>query len=70
MEKVYIGVELYSKIDTLKIVKVDAVNWVTYYSDDQTNEKWIQEYLYPEVQGGGAPQLRLIDKFPWEDDEP
>ncbi len=58
--------ELYKKQETLKEVKVDSVNWVTYYLDEQTGEKWIEERLYPEMQAGGPPQLRLIDKFPWE----
>lgn len=57
---------LYKKLETLKQVKVDAVNWVTYYLDEETGEKWIEERLYAEMQAGGPPQLRLIDKFPWE----
>ena len=58
--------ELYKKLETLKEIKVDVVNWVTYYQDEETGEKWIEERLYPEMQAGGPPQLRLIDKFPWE----
>lgn len=60
------GVDFYVKRDTLKEVKVDKVNWNAYYIDERTNEKWIEEYLYPEMQAGGPPQLRLIEKFPWE----
>ena len=30
------------------------------------SEKWILEYPNSEYHGGGAPQLRLIQKFPWE----
>jgi len=59
--------ELYKKVATLHLVKIDAVNWVTYYLDEITGEKWIEEHLYPEMQAGGPPQLRLIEKFPWED---
>ena len=58
--------EIYEKQKTLKEVKIDAVNWVTYYLDELTGEKWIEERLFPEMQAGGPPQLRLIDKFPWE----
>ena len=60
------GSEFYTKKESLKKVKVDTVNWNVYYIDDKTNEKWIEEYLYPERQAGGPPQLRLMDKFPWE----
>jgi Immunity protein 27 len=60
------GQDFYKKRDTLKEVKVDSVNWVTYYIDEMTGEKWVEEYPYPEMQAGGPPQLRLIAKFPWE----
>lgn len=58
--------EVYKKEKSLKEIKIDPVKWVTYFIDDQNGEKWIEEHLYPEMQGGGPPQLRLIDKFPWE----
>jgi hypothetical protein len=58
--------ELYAKLETLKEVKVDPVNWVAYYLDETTNEKWLKEYPHSEYHGGGVPQLRLIEKFPWE----
>ena len=57
---------VYKKIATLNEVKTDVVNWVNYFLDENTGEKWIEERLYPEMQAGGPPQLRLIDKFPWE----
>jgi len=60
------GSDFYTKKESLKQVKVDNVNWNVYYIDEKTNEKWIEEYLYPEMQAGGPPQLRLIEKFPWE----
>lgn len=58
------GEEFYKKKETLKKLKVD--NWVIYYLDETTGEKWIEEYPFSEMQGGGPPQLRLIDKFPWD----
>jgi hypothetical protein len=58
--------ELYKKTKTLKEIKIDAVNWVTYYLDEQTGEKWIEEHIFSEMQAGGPPQLRLLVKFPWE----
>lgn len=68
MEKIITDLnELYAKEEKLTEVKVDAVNWITYYLDEQTGEKWIEERLYPEMHAGGPPQLRLIDKFPWEE---
>ena len=60
------GDDFYRKKNGLKELKIDSDNWVTYYMDEKSGEKWIEEYLYPERQGGGPPQLRLIDKFPWE----
>lgn len=58
--------ELYKKLEVLKEVKADPVNWLIYYLDEKTGEKWLKEYPHSEYHGGGAPQLRLIDKFPWE----
>lgn len=58
--------ELYKKLETFKEIKVDPINWVAYYIDESTAEKWIKEYPHSEYHGGGAPRLRLIDKFPWE----
>lgn len=67
MEKIINDInELYGKKETLKEIKVDAVNWVTFYIDENSGEKWIEEHIYPEMQAGGPPQLRLVDKFPWE----
>jgi len=58
--------EFYKKIKELQQIKIDSDNWVTYYLDNKTNEKWIEERIYSEMQAGGPPQLRLIGKFPWE----
>jgi immunity protein 27 of polymorphic toxin system len=60
------GEEFYRKIETLKEVKIDALNWVSYYVDESSGEKWAKEYPHSEYHGGGAPQLRSIEKFPWE----
>jgi len=67
MENIIIkGLDFYSKRKGLKEVQIDNVNWVSYYLDEISGEKWIEEYPYAEMQAGGPPQLRLIDKFPWE----
>ena len=55
--------ELYKKTKTLKEIKIDAVNWVTYYLDEQTGEKWIEEHIFSEMQAGGPPQLRCLFNF-------
>ena len=60
------GEILYKKIESLKEIKVDEINWVIYYLDEKNNEKWIEEYPYSYAQGGGPPQLRKLEKFPWE----
>ena len=60
------GDELIKKLKALKKLEIDKINWRIYYLDEQTNEKWIEERPFPEMQAGGPPQLRLIEKFPWE----
>jgi hypothetical protein len=57
--------ELYTKKVSLKKIKVDNINWVVYYLDEETKEKWVEEYPGAEYHGGGSPQLRRIEKFPW-----
>lgn len=66
MGKIIKGVELVLKETQLKKIKTDSVNWVVYYLDEINKEKWVKEYPESEYHGGGAPQLRLIDKYPWE----
>jgi len=66
MENIIKGIELESKEIQLKKVKTDSINWLVYYLDETTNEKWVKEYTHSEYHGGGFPQLRLIHKFPWE----
>ena len=63
------GAEFYTKKIALKKIKVDKANWVVYYVDETTGEKWIEEYPFSEMQGGGPPQLRLLKCFPWEENE-
>jgi hypothetical protein len=60
------GVLLEKKLKTLRRVSIDANNYCTYYIDDEAQEKWIKEHPHSEMHAGGPPQLRLIDKFPWE----
>ena len=38
---------------------------IKFYIDETNNEKWIEEYQFPEMLGGDFPQLRLLKKFPW-----
>ncbi len=54
------------KKESLIEIKIDVINWETYYLDEKTGEKWIEEYLFPEMQAGGLSQLRIIERFPWE----
>jgi len=65
-ETIIKGEGFYVKKASLKQIRIDSVNWMTYYIDEKTNEKWVEEYPYAEMQGGGPPQLRLIQIFPWE----
>jgi len=57
---------VFEKIKGMKEVKADPANWKMYYLDEQTGEKWIEERLYGDTNTGKPPQLRLLDKFPWE----
>jgi hypothetical protein len=58
--------EMDFKLNLLKEIKVDTVNWLTYYIDGDSLENWVKEYHHSEYHGGGAPQLKKLDKFPWE----
>lgn len=60
------GLEMDKKLITLEKIKIDNINWSVYYLDGITQEKWIKEFPFSEMQAGGPPQLRLIEKFPWE----
>lgn len=62
------GAILYDKIATLKKVKTDVINWEIFYLDEITGEKWVEEKPYSEMHAGGPSQLRLLEKFPWEDE--
>lgn len=54
------------KINSLKEVKVDSINWKIFYLDPLSGEKWIKEYPNSEMHGGGPSILRRIEKFQWE----
>ena len=60
------GKELYAKKKSLLKIRIDNFKWMVYYVDEGTNEKWVEEYPDSGMHGGGAPQLKLIEKFPWE----
>ena len=67
-DRIILGEELYKKKEALRKLRTDNINWVVYFIDDETGEKWIEEYPFSEMHGGGPPQLRMIEKFPWEKD--
>ncbi len=60
------GAPFYEKRKQLTKVRTDNVNWLVYYTDIKTGEKWVEEYPQAELHGGGPPQLLLLAKFPWE----
>ncbi len=66
IQMVLSGALLDNKIESLKQVKVDSTNWEVFYVDTLTNEKWVKQYPFSELHGGGSPILKLIEKFPWE----
>lgn len=55
------------KLENLKLVDTKGAEWLFYFIDEKKGEKWVKEYPHSAYHGGGEPQLRLIDKFPWED---
>jgi len=65
-DRILTGKEFYSKLKSLKQVSEANENWEIFHIDEVSGEKWIEEVLFPEMHGGGIPQLRLIEKFPWE----
>ena len=66
MENVILsGKEYIKKKKELTKIQTDASGWLIYYLD-RNLKKWIEEYPNSEFHGGGNPQLRLIDKFPWD----
>ncbi|UOK41625.1 MULTISPECIES: Imm27 family immunity protein [Flavobacterium] len=64
-EQILTAEKLLEKKKTLTKVKTDDSGWYTYYVDENS-QKWLEEYPNSECHGGGLPQLRLLDKFPWE----
>lgn len=59
------GKEYNEKKSTLTKVQSESSGWITYYVDSDS-KKWIEEYPQSENHGGGLPQLRQLEKFPWE----
>ena len=47
-------------------IGTDETGWLVYFVDRDSN-RWVEEYPNSEYHGGGNPQLRLIEKFPWEE---
>ena len=63
------GHAMNEKIKSLKQVYIDGANWQVFYIDELNEEKWVKEYPESEYHGGGTPQLKEIDFFPWEIDK-
>ena len=63
--KIFKGLELEKKLEDL-VEKGGDENWNIYYLDEKNQEKWVKEYPNSEYHGGGIPQLRKIEKFPWD----
>lgn len=62
------GTEFDKKLQYLRLIKKDNLNWEIYYIDDSTGEYWLKEYPQSYAHGGGYPQLRLIEKPSWIED--
>ena len=42
----------------LQKTSVNYERWEVEYRDPETGQRYIMDYLYPEMQGGGIPRLR------------
>jgi hypothetical protein len=69
MSKILVGKDFNEKIRSLKKVRADGSKWEVYYTDTATGEKWIEDYPSSEYHGGGPPRLRMVEKFPWEEEK-
>jgi len=51
-----------------KMIKLGAKNdtWEFFLIDPIDNSKWVKDYPQGELQGGGSPRLRKVDRFPEE----
>lgn len=58
-----VGKELHKKMSSLK--EVGGENWVIYYLEEN-GSKWCKYWPNAEYHGGGAPELKEIERFPWE----
>jgi len=65
-EQILTGEDFNQKKKSLKEIRTDESDWNIYFQDENF-KKWVQEYPNSENHGGGQPQLRLIKKFPWEE---
>ena len=45
----------------LQKTNVDYDRWEVEYRDPETGQRYVLDYLHPEMQGGGIPRLRLAD---------
>ena len=36
--------DFYAKRDSLKQVQIDGENWLIYYIDEKSDEKWVKKY--------------------------
>jgi hypothetical protein len=67
-ETILKGEDLIAKKEILKKIATDESGWNIYFVDKDSN-RWIQEYSGSEYHGGGQPQLKMIEKFPWEQNQ-
>jgi hypothetical protein len=44
----------------LEIVKRDRDSWTTEYVCSVCGTRWLKDFEYPEMQGGGFPRLRKL----------
>ncbi len=61
----YYGKDANEKAESLKKVKDDSKNWLIYYIDENTNDKYVKVFLESHLQGGGPPRLIKISDFPF-----
>ena len=61
------GKELNAKLKSLTEAGGDE-DWNIYYVDPE-GAKWCKSYPNSGYHGGGEPELRQVEKFPWDTNE-
>ncbi len=60
MQNEFLGAEATLKANSMTKTYVDTEKWEKIFTDEETGERWLMDFPYPEAHGGGPPRLRKI----------